>query len=1001
MAIELQNAGKQRPLKKQQNKKTPLPSIDAHNNEPAYNESENSKGKKEISAIKSKPQKSVSKKASSKTLLSKSNKASGKKKTGIAKKIINTISETFMQKTIKVNFMLRFHTVPGQQLFISAAHKMFGNLEADKSLPMEYFNDEYWTVSLEVNADDIPEAGLVYNYILKNEDGSFTYDWGTDKKLEKTFLRKEFTIIFDAWNHAGFYQNIYFTEPFKTVLLKRENDEQTITAGNQFTHIFRAKAPLLQQNEVLCLTGNDEILGNWNEEKVLVLNKKATEDYYSLSIDLSAINFPLVYKYGVYNTSQKQFLRYEDGNNRFLFDTFAKSKISIINDGFANLAQNIWKGAGVAIPVFSLRSENSCGIGEFYDLKLLVDWAVQTGLKVVQILPVNDTTATKTWADSYPYAAISAFALHPVYLNLDALVGADGSKELLKEIQAKKEQLNLTDAIEYVTSLNFKWEVIQKIYPAQKNKIFESDDYKQFFEQNKQWLLPYATFCYFRDVYETADFSKWSKRGMYNQSEAASLLELDDHRFDAIAIHFFVQYHLHLQLKNATAYAHSKGIIVKGDIPIGIYRFGVDAWQNPKLYHMNMQAGAPPDDFAVKGQNWGFPTYNWEVMRQDNFNWWKQRFAQMSNYFDAFRIDHILGFFRIWNIPVSQVEGIMGFFTPAIPVHINEFYERNIWFDFNRYCKPFITEHILWDAFRENMLFAKENFFNEEDGAFMLKPAFETQQSVEEYFKQKEKTPVNLLLQQGLFDIISNVILFEVEGSNGTSFHFRFSMENTSSYNHLEHHTRNGLKELYVNYFFQRQDEFWKKEAMQKLPPLKRATNMLVCGEDLGLVPSSVPHVMNDLGILSLEIQRMPKDSSVEFFSPHNAPYLSVVTPSTHDMSTVRGWWEEDRNRTQRFYNHQLNQWGQAPYFCEDWISKNIVLQHLYSPAMWSIFLLQDLLAINGRLRNNDPSKERINDPSDSHNLWKYRMHVKLEDLLQEKDFNNDLKKDIAASGRL
>ncbi len=1001
MAIVSKNAGKQN-SQKHNNKGRSLNKKGSLKKETAKNDSISLAGNKEnVSSIKKGNSKKAGiKKASSiKQPVSEANVIIEEKKPGIAKKILNTLSESFLSKTVRVNLMLRFHTKPGQLLFITAAHEIFGNLEVDKALPMEYFNEDYWTVSVNLNPNEIPENGLVYNYLLRNEDGSFTYDWGNDKKLERAVLQKEFAIIFDSWNHAGFYQNVYFTEPFKTVLLKREYTTHTVSENRHITHTFRAKAPLLLHDEVLCLTGSDEVFGNWNEENVLVLNKKETEDYYALSIDLSKVNFPLVYKYGVYNTSQKKFVKYEDGNNRFLFDTFAKNKISIVNDGFANLSHTVWKGAGVAIPVFSLRSDNSCGIGEFLDLKLLADWAVKTGLKVIQILPVNDTTATKTWSDSYPYAAISAFALHPVYVNLDTLVG-NGNFQLIKEIQAKKDLLNQTGATEYVEALNFKWDIINKVYPEQKVKVFESEDYKQFYEQNKQWLLPYATFCYFRDTYGTADFNQWPKRGIYNEAEAQSLLELDEQRFDALAIHFFVQYHLHLQLKDATTYAHNNGVIVKGDIPIGIYRFGVDAWQDPSLYHMNMQAGAPPDDFAVKGQNWGFPTYNWEVMKKDNFNWWKNRFAQMSCYFDAFRIDHILGFFRIWNVPVSQVEGIMGFFTPSIPVHINEFHERNIWFDYDRYCKPFITEHILWDAFRENMLQAKEIFFDADHESYSLKPEFKTQQQVLAYFNEKEENEVNLQLKQGLFNIISNVILFEVDGSTGTAFHFRFSMENTSSFQHLENNTRNGLKSLYVNYFFQRQDDFWKKEAMQKLPSLKRATNMLICGEDLGLVPSSVPHVMNDLGILSLEIQRMPKDSSVEFFSPQNAPYLSVVTPSTHDMSTVRGWWEENRERTQRFYNNELHQWGQAPYFCEDWISRNIVMQHLYSPAMWSIFLLQDLLAINAELRSNDPAVERINDPSDSNNLWKYRMHLKLEDLLNKSDFNNDLKQNIAASGR-
>lgn len=188
---------------------------------------------------------------------------------------------------------------------------------------------------------------------------------------------------------------------------------------------------------------------------------------------------------------------------------------------------------------------------------------------------------------------------------------------------------------------------------------------------------------------------------------------------------------------------------------------------------------------------------------------------------------------------------------------------------------------------------------------------------------------------------------------------------------------------------------------MNKLPGLKRSTNMLVCGEDLGMVPACVPDVMRQLGILSLEIQRMPKNPETEFFHPADAPYLSVVTPSTHDMSTIRGWWEEDTAKTQRFYNFILGHFGASPFYCEAEINKEIVIQHLYSPAMWCIFQLQDILGIDETLRRQNPNDERINIPSDSKHYWKYRMHLGLEELIKNKEFNKELQIHIKASGRL
>lgn len=915
----------------------------------------------------------------------------------VLKKIIEKI--LLPGNTIKLTFLVRFHTKPGQSLYVTGDHAIFGNNEIAAALPMQYLSEELWITTIELNKNELSKEGVVYNYVLKNADGAVSFDWGNDKILKAGTFTSEETLMIDSWNFAGYFENVFYTEPFKNVLLKH-NGIPVKKAVKTYTHTFKIKAPLLKNDETICMVGNDASTGSWNEDNALLFDKKQGDDFFTINVNLSKTIFPLVYKYGVYNTVNNKFLRYEEGSNRILYDAFVKNKKTIVNDGFVVLPSTSWKGAGVAIPVFSLRSQKSCGVGEFTDINLLVDWAKLTGLKLIQILPVNDTTATHSWTDSYPYAAISAFALHPMYLNLAKAAG-EAHKALVNEIAAEQQALNKLETVDYEAVNNLKWRLIKQLYPLQKEVVFALDDYKNYFELNKHWLIPYAAFCYFRDKYNNADFNTWHSHKNFDDAEIAALLQPDAEAYNELAIHFYVQYLLHLQLKEATQYAHDNGIIVKGDIPIGIYRYGADAWQHPELYHMDMQAGAPPDDFAVTGQNWGFPTYNWEKMKEDGFTWWKYRFAQMSYYFDAFRIDHILGFFRIWSIPTHSVEGIMGHFEPSIPVHINEFHEKNIWFDFERYCRPFITEDILNQLFGDQKDHVKYSFLNYNGfGNYHLKSEYNTQRQIENYFSWQQDNEHNRWLKTQLFTLVSNVIMFEAEGSQGQQFHFRFGMQDTLSYKNLDGHLQYQLQELYIDYFFRRQDAFWMQGAMQKLPALKRATNMLVCGEDLGLVPGCVPEVMRQLGLLSLEIQRMPKDPDKTFSHPANAPYLSVVTPSTHDISTIRGWWEEDRNLSQRFFNDELGQWGGAPYLCDAWVNKLVVVQHLYSPAMWSIFQLQDMLGINRKIRRADPNEERINVPANPQHYWRYRMHLTLEALLKADEFNNEFATDIKASGR-
>jgi len=895
----------------------------------------------------------------------------------------------------KIHFYLRFHTRFGQSLHISGNIEALGSHDNSKAFPLEYLSDEFWHGTLEVDASAV--ARIQYNYVLRTEDNEVIEEWGNDRMIDISREGIEEFQVIDTWNHSGEFENAFYTAPFKQVLLKEHGSTGKSKYSKKFSHIFKVKSPLLKKNEVLCLSGSSKALGEWDTDEAVLMT--AEDNWWTAKVALPKESFPLSYKYGVYDTRQKKFVRFESGINRVLYGDADKKKLTILHDGFAALPNNTWKGAGVAIPVFSLRCKDSFGTGEFTDLKLLVDWAKQTGLHLVQLLPVNDTTATNSWMDSYPYSAISAFALHPLYLNLEQVAGKKYAA-LVKPLRKKQKQLNELPELDYEQVMEFKLSVIKELFLAQKDEFLADEDYQAFFQQHRHWLVPYAAFCYLKDRNKTADFTKWKIYSNYDKAAIEKYVSPRAKHYDGIAAIYFTQYHLHLQLKEAVEYAHKHGVVLKGDIPIGISRHSCDAWMEPELYHMNEQAGAPPDSFAIKGQNWGFPTYNWERMAQDGFTWWRKRFEQMRDYFDAFRIDHILGFFRIWSIPMHAVEGIMGHFEPAIPVHISEFHSRNIWFDHYRYTKPHINDAVLWEMFGPNNEKFKKFLNASGDGNYTLKEEYSTQRQVEMHFDNLEQSEDNNNIRQGLFDLISNIILFEVPDSSGQQFHFRISIEDTTSFKHLDGDTQDKLKDLYINYFYRRQDDFWEKEAMKKLPALKRSTNMLVCGEDLGMVPHCVPDVMKRLGILSLEIQRMPKASDKAFSHPNDAPYLSVVTPSTHDMSTIRGWWEEDRAKTQQFYNNDLGQWGEAPYYCEAWVNKAIVLQHLHSPAMWSVFQLQDIMGMSDTLRRENPADERINIPANPKHYWRYRMHIYLEDLLKAKDFNQELKEYVHASGR-
>jgi 4-alpha-glucanotransferase len=890
---------------------------------------------------------------------------------------------------MNVTFRIRFFTQPGQILRVTGDAPILGDNETVKSLRMHYLDAQFWSLDVEIPDSELIRCGSIsYRYVLEQEGGDWIEEWDAHRVIEPTMHGQKSCLLIDTWNHAGDIHHVFQTSPFRKVLLQRlSSPAHAEFSDGRYSHRFIVRCPLLPEDEELCLTGSAVCMGNWAKDKAVAMHRIG--DVWIAALDMWESERPSTYKYAVRDRKSGYILRYEEGENRVIdVNDHRLDGTVIFQDGAARFRYDTWKGVGIAIPVFSLRSEKGFGVGEFTDIRGLVDWACVTGIRMIQLLPVNDTTSTGTWIDSYPYSAISAFALHPLYLNLEQAAGTKYA-HLLVDYAAERKRLNSLINVDYEAVMRYKLDKIRCMYDLASADVFNSPSYAAFYRDNEYWLAPYAVFCHLRDKYGTPFPRQWQKDGMYDPKMVADYCEPSSPFFPSIGLYLFTQYLLHQQLSEAHDYANSKGLILKGDIPIGVNRQGVEAWMEPDLFDLDMQAGAPPDDFAIRGQNWGFPTYRWPRMQEDGYVWWKKRFGQMSRYFDAFRIDHILGFFRIWSIPMDAVEGIMGRFVPALPVKPHELHERGIGVNVDRLIRPYITDVVLWEMFGPSLKNIQPYLILLEDGTYRLSEEVNTQRKVEALFKGDD--PEVVAMRQGLFDLISNVLMFEEPASQGTSLHFRFNMSSTSSFRHLPASDRSHLQELYVDYFFRRQDHIWKREALRKLPALKRCTDMLICGEDLGLVPSCVPDVMNQLGILSMEVQRMPKDQGQEFFRPSKAPYLSVVTPSSHDMSTIRGWWQEDAEQRQRFFLHELGQYARPPKDCEPWIVRNIIRQHLQSPAQWSVFQFQDLIAMSGELRQENAEDERINDPSNPHHYWRYRMHITIEQLMTEDGFNDML----------
>lgn len=903
---------------------------------------------------------------------------------------------------MKIVFRLNFHTVPGQSLWLKLKTSPLGSaLRIEQILPLHWINDRQWGTDLEFHGCPLR---LEYSYQFREEGNGVALDeWNGPRQAEADPDSLETLFLQDTWCSAGTVDYAFETNAFKSVLPARGPFTQPVVSENA-DHTFLLRMAAVPEGFVPCLIGSVMEIGDWGWHHAVPMTE-VSANLWRADVHLPA-DWWIEYKYGMFDAKLGCAVSLEHGENRTLSErAFSSRQRTIVHDeNYRRDGSQLYRAAGVAMPVFSLRGKQSLGVGEFADLKPFADWAHSVGLQLIQILPINDTTSSHDWTDSYPYSAISVFALHPIYLRVEDM-GYAMPKDFAEEVESVRHQLNALPQVDYEAVMRAKSGFTRRIFAKHRKAVLSGAGFQQFLTDNRDWVLPYAAFCVKRDQFGTADFSRWQDWAVFDADRVEAMTAQDHPDWPELSYHIWLQYELDRQLSDAVAYLHSHGLALKGDLPIGIDRRSVDAWSLPHLFKMDSQAGAPPDAFAIKGQNWGFPTYNWEVMSRDGYAWWRSRFAQLSRYFDAYRIDHILGFFRIWQVPYEQVEGIMGWFDPAMPVHVDEIHQRGIRFDFGRFCKPYIREHFLWERFGDTVNEVRDHYLDDlGNGVYQLKEHVSTQRKIVDHFEtwnlvKPEARQRAERMREGLLDCASEVLFLEVPGSNGTRFHPRCSMHMTKSFQELDHGDKWRMEELYVDYFYRRQDAFWQARGYEKLPVMRKASPMLLCGEDLGMVPDCVPGVLKELGILSLEIQRMPKSSKVSFADPSHAPYLSVVSPSTHDMPTLRGWWREDPRVTANF---AWQCFGEAfpKHELSGEMASRILLQHLYSPAMWAIFPLQDLLAIDESLRLPDPEAERINVPAIMPYYWRYRMHLGIEELAAADAFNAHIARFIKASGR-
>ena len=448
---------------------------------------------------------------------------------------------------MKIRFAIDYRTQFGQDIYISGSIPELGEWDPNKAAKLSPDSGEKWTVSVETDPGSLQP--LNYKYFVKDSHtGQVYWEFGNERSIHLKSNFEEVSVR-DFWRPHHDHENPLLSSPFHKAFFKRGKEaapRENYKKEKAYLRL-RIRAPRIGKDYKMAVLGSTKALGEWDEKKAILMNG-SRYPVWETDIPIEEKQTPFEYKFVIYSPKEKKVMTWEGGMNRYFpASDMAPGSLEIRTDeSFANPVGN-WKVAGVAIPVFSIRTKKGAGVGEMPDIKLLVDWAVKTRMKIIQILPVNDTVATHTWIDSYPYAAISVHALHPILGSMNE-IGKLRNKKQQTEINKEAKALNELDSVDYDAVMKLKSRFYKLSYDENRDEVLKSKEFKSFMKRNENWIHSYAAFSYLRDRFKTPDFNQWEEYRSISDEDLKKLVSAKSKHYDDIAVHYYIQYFLDKQL---------------------------------------------------------------------------------------------------------------------------------------------------------------------------------------------------------------------------------------------------------------------------------------------------------------------------------------------------------------------------------------------------------------------------------------------------------------------
>ena len=667
---------------------------------------------------------------------------------------------------------------------------------------------------------------------------------------------------------------------------------------------------------------------------------------------------------------------------------------------------------GTAIPLGALRTSKCSLIGEYSALKDMARFCKKTGMQIIQLLPVNDSGS-----ESSPYSALTAFALHPIYISIPELKTYQSDSKIQKDYESFVKENQDSRRYDYKKILKAKIDFLQRIYKTETDspKDFLSLKKKaaSFIEENP-WIKEYAVYKRLKEQFAEKSWTLWPKE--YQNPSAKEIESLfADKNFEK-QTYFFIwcQIQAFAQFLSAKEFVKKQGILLKGDIPFLVNMDSDCVWAKREYFNTKLTAGSPPDSDNPYGQKWGFPCYNWTKLKKDSYIWWKQRLQVQERFFDACRLDHLLGFFRVWAIPPEELRGTMGYCFSAAQKDITKDALLKAGFSESRIkwlSKPHISTQKVCELSGLDWNCVSQ-----------ILPAFMNRIGSEDLwlFKEEIKGSSDLLsmadeqnrhLAQILAELWEDRCLIEISPGH---FCQKWNYFNSTSWNSLDQAEKDTLSEI-INETLANAEKLWKKNATEILSQCKNASSMQLCAEDLGAPLSCIPSVLHKLKILALKVirwERRWESENQPFIDFSSYEKLAVSCTSVHDSTTLRQWWNKEKSSVKEFikacipfettqtdskkiqdelesYNKKIEILSKKDFSPD--MAYFVLADSAQNKSLWFINPLQDYLYLDSKYYSDEES-ERINIPGTvSPNNWTYRMPCTIEELCT----NNSLIKKI------